>query len=98
MGFTSVHDILGTVLRRCNVRASNLEAYRIFDLWTEMVGEGVALHAKPIRIEGRKLFVEVEDPLWLTQLRYMKLSVLAKIEEVLSKHLIDDIIFFLSKK
>ena len=36
--------------------------------------------------------------LWLTQLRYMKLSVLAKIEEVLSKHLIDDIIFFLSKK
>lgn len=96
MGFTSVQDILGKVLRQCNVRASGLEAYKIFDLWSEIVGEGVALHTKPVKIEGRWLYVEVADPLWLTQIKYMKLTILDKIEATLKKRLIDEIRFSLS--
>ena len=96
MGFTSVQDIFGKVLRQCNVRASALEAYKVFDLWSEIVGEGVALHTKPVRVEEKWLYVEVADPLWLTQMKYMKLTILEKIEFTLKKRVIDEIRFSLS--
>lgn len=39
--------------------------------WAELVGEQLALHARPSSLLDGVLVVEVDDPAWATQLRYL---------------------------
>ena len=43
----------------------------VFGRWTEIVGEAVAAHVQPVRLDGRRLVVEVSDPAWATQMRLL---------------------------
>ncbi len=45
--------------------------------WTEAVGEAIAAHAHPERIEAGRLTVVVDDPAWATELRYHSSRILA---------------------
>lgn len=95
MAFYSLQRILKKVLKECNLPAHNIDAYKVFHLWEEIAGEGLANHATPVRIDDRILYVEVDDPVWLTQVRYMKLDILAKISNRIKKGIFKDIRFFL---
>lgn len=95
MAFYSLQRILKKVLKECNLPAHNVDAYKVFHLWKEIAGEGLANHATPVRIDDRILYVEVDDPVWLTQVRYMKLDILAKIGVRIKKGIFKDIRFFL---
>jgi predicted nucleic acid-binding Zn ribbon protein len=95
MAFYSLQRILKKVLKECNLPAHNVDAYKVFHLWEEIAGEGLANHATPVRIDDRILYVEVDDPVWLTQVRYMKLDILAKIGVRIKKGIFKDIRFFL---
>lgn len=95
MAFYSLQRVLKKVLKECNLPAHNIDAYKIFHLWEEIAGEGLANHATPVRIDDRILYVEVDDPAWLTQVRYMKLDILAKIGVRIKKGIFKDIRFFL---
>jgi predicted nucleic acid-binding Zn ribbon protein len=44
----------------------------VFGKWSEAVGEAVAAHVKPVKLDGTKLIVEVDDPAWATQLRFLE--------------------------
>lgn len=95
MAFSPVKDVLGRVLRNCNIRVSDFESYKIFELWPEIVGGSVAERTRPVRIVDRRLFVEVDDNLWLTQMKYLSGDIVAKIDTVLKKGTIKDVRFFL---
>ena len=41
----------------------------VFGRWSEIVGENVAAHVQPVRLDGARLVVEVTDPAWATQIR-----------------------------
>lgn len=43
----------------------------VFGRWTEIVGEAVAAHVQPIRLDRDRLVVEVSDPAWATQMRML---------------------------
>ena len=45
--------------------------------WTEAVGEAIAAHAQPERLEAGRLTVVVDDPAWATELRYHSGRILA---------------------
>jgi predicted nucleic acid-binding Zn ribbon protein len=92
--FHALKGVLTTVLKGYHLEA-DLEAYRIFHLWEEIAGDRLAQHAQPVRITGSILYVEVDDPLWLTQLRYMKADILAKIDSRIQKGIFKDVRFFL---
>ena len=47
------------------------------DRWTEAVGEAIAAHAQPERLEAGRLTVIVDDPAWATELRYHSSRILA---------------------
>jgi predicted nucleic acid-binding Zn ribbon protein len=98
MAFYSLQRILKKVLKECNLPAHNVDAYKVFHLWEEIAGEGLANHATPVRIDDRILYVEVDDPVWLTQVRYMKLDILAKISVRIKKGIFKDIRFFLKNR
>jgi predicted nucleic acid-binding Zn ribbon protein len=54
----------------------------VFGRWTEIVGEAVAAHVQPVRLDGRRLVVEVSDPAWATQMRLLTDRVQQRIHEV----------------
>jgi len=54
----------------------------VFGRWAEAVGEAVAEHVKPIKLDGTKLVVEVDDPAWATQLRFLEATLKQRLLEV----------------
>lgn len=54
----------------------------VFGRWAEAVGDAVAAHVKPIKLDGTKLIVEVDDPAWATQLRFLETALKQRLLEV----------------
>lgn len=93
MAFVPVNKVLGNLLRGWNL-SGDVDAYKVFDRWEEIVGEKVALHAKPVRTANRILYVEVDDPMWRTQLKYMRDEIMNRINEVIKEGAVRDVRFF----
>jgi len=51
----------------------------VFGEWAQIVGEQVAQHVTPIKLERGKLIVEVDDPSWATQMRFLEPQLIEKI-------------------
>ncbi|HKN37977.1 MAG TPA: DUF721 domain-containing protein [Acidimicrobiia bacterium] len=47
--------------------------------WPAAVGEAVAAHVRPRRLHDGVLLVEVDAPVWATQLRYLEEDVLRRL-------------------
>lgn len=54
----------------------------VFGRWSEAVGDAVAAHVKPLKLDGTKLIVEVDDPAWATQLRFLETTLKQRLLEV----------------
>ncbi len=70
-----------------------VERYRIFDLWNEVVGEQVAKVAQPERIVNGVLIVAVNNAPWRTELTFRKKEILEKIHAKTNSNSILDIKF-----
>ena len=44
----------------------------LFSRWVDAVGQTVADHARPVKLDGDRLLVEVDEPGWATQLRFLE--------------------------
>ena len=54
----------------------------VFGRWEDAVGSAVAAHVQPVKLDGRTLVVEVDEPGWATQLRFLEGTLRAKLLEV----------------
>lgn len=54
----------------------------VFASWDDVVGEGVAAHARPRSLRHGVLVVMVDDPAWATQLRWLESDLLARLVTV----------------
>ena len=54
----------------------------VFGRWEEVVGEPVAAHVRPIRLEDRVLLVEVDEPAWATQIQFLTEQVRERLASV----------------
>ena len=54
----------------------------VFGRWSEIVGENVAAHVQPVRLDGARLVVEVTDPAWATQIRRLSDTLRTRVREV----------------
>jgi predicted nucleic acid-binding Zn ribbon protein len=54
----------------------------LFRRWTDAVGEHVAAHARPVKLDGGRLLVEVDEPGWATQLRFLEREVIDRLRSV----------------
>jgi len=75
-----LNQVLATVLRRMKV-SDQSTAMGLFTHWRDIVGEAVADHAVPKRLEKRKLVVEVDDPAWATQLKFLESQIIHTLRE-----------------
>lgn len=63
----SISDSLKAVTAGFGSRGRAID---LSERWAEAVGEAIAAHARPERLESGRLTVVVDDPAWATELRY----------------------------
>jgi predicted nucleic acid-binding Zn ribbon protein len=51
----------------------------VFDGWPDLVGAGIAAHARPVALRDGELVVEADDPTWASQLRWLEAELLARL-------------------
>ncbi len=54
----------------------------VFSQWEEVVGPGLAAHARPVAVRDGCLVVVVDDPAWAARLRWSTADVLQAAERV----------------
>ena len=64
---------------RCSLRVRRLPRPR---RWEDAVGAQIAANARPTRLSDGVLFVEVDEPGWATQLRYLEAQLIERITAV----------------
>ena len=74
-------DCIGDVLR--SLRGGDGRATAgLFARWAEIVGDAVAAHVRPVSLDADRLLVEVDEPGWATQLRFLQRDVLDRLHDV----------------
>ena len=59
--------------------------------WSEVAGEQLAAHSKPVALTNARLVVEVDHPAWATELRIHAKTLLIRLENSLGPAVITDI-------
>ena len=53
----------------------------VVEAWAAAVGDDIAGHATPVAVRGGALVVEVDDPAWASQLKWLGNDLLARLAE-----------------
>ena len=54
----------------------------LFGRWDEAVGAQVAAHVKPVKLDEGVLVVEVDDPAWATQVKFLTPTITQRLADV----------------
>lgn len=63
----------------------------ILGCWDAVVGPQVAAHARPRRVEAGVLRVDVDEPGWATQLKYLRGTIIERVNEHLGADIVQSI-------
>jgi hypothetical protein len=54
----------------------------VFGRWQDAVGEQVATHVRPVKLDEGVLLVEVDDPAWATQVKFLAPTITERLSTV----------------
>ncbi len=54
----------------------------VFGRWAETVGEDLARHVRPVRLDQGVLTLEAADPAWATQVKFLTGDIIARLSAV----------------
>lgn len=58
----------------------------VFGRWDEAVGEAVAAHVRPVRLDNGVLTVEADEPAWATQVKFLTGTITSRLADVAGVH------------
>jgi len=90
-GPTEGIDALITALLQKKGLQSQLQRYRAWLCWDEVVGPQIAQHARPLRLRDALLEVRVDQAVWMQQLQLLKPMIVKKLNERLGDDTIHDL-------
>lgn len=73
-----------------------LDRHRLFLDWDNLVDGVIRAHARPLKIVGNVLWLEVVNSAWMQQLQFEKIRLLETLNATLGHHCLDDIRFTLT--
>lgn len=80
----SLHDVVSSLrpegVSRSSGTASALGG--VFGRWEEAVGDALAAHVQPVKLDGSTLVVQVDDPAWATQLKFLEGTLKQRLAEI----------------
>ncbi|MBS1958874.1 MAG: DUF721 domain-containing protein [Bdellovibrionales bacterium] len=78
-------SVLKKILGSNAALRQGVQEARIIELWPEAVGAMIAKHARAAFMKERKVFIEVDSPVWRQELFTNKQMVLKKFNDLLTK-------------
>jgi predicted nucleic acid-binding Zn ribbon protein len=57
-----------------------MKNWQVVEKWAEIVGNRIAKHTKATGVDSKNLYVEVDNPMWQSQLFLMKEGIIKKIK------------------
>jgi predicted nucleic acid-binding Zn ribbon protein len=76
-----IGDALDRVLR--SLRAPTARTVKtVFSEWPSVAGAQLAAHAQPVALRDGELVVEVDDPTWASQLRWLEPELRSRLESL----------------
>jgi Dna[CI] antecedent DciA-like protein len=89
--FSQVASVLQTVLQRHGLAAKILES-QLQQRWAQVAGEQIAQHSQPDQIRFRKLYLIVDNSVWLQQMMFLKPTLIEKINTMAGHQSVGDIV------
>lgn len=83
--------ILSGLAKRLGLETRLLEL-RLQHDWQDIIGEPIASHTWPAQIRFKKLYLVVQNSVWLQQLTFLKPTLLAKLRDAVGTELISEIV------
>jgi predicted nucleic acid-binding Zn ribbon protein len=87
----ALSNALDAVVRALSPGTSARALGGVFGGWGDIVGDQIAAHVTPVKLEDGRLVVAVDQPGWATQMRYLHDDVLARINAVLGAGTVNQI-------
>ena len=87
-----VGGLIGTMFARLGI-AEKVERASVVSDWEELVGAPIAAVARPVRVQGDTLFVEVESASWRMELSMMRPQLMRKLNAGKRQGRIERIVF-----
>lgn len=85
-------DILEKYLKE-NKLDHKIKGYQTIYNWAEVVEKEISLHSHPIKIQGKTLFLSVENNIWANELNMRKGEIINKINLKAKEEIITDVRF-----
>ena len=86
--------VLQEVIRDLGI-AKKLSRQRAVVDWPGVVGQKVAGHSRAVRVDGGRLFVEVDSPVWAQELTLMKRKIVRELNARIGDQVIENVHFVL---
>jgi hemerythrin superfamily protein len=86
-----IKEVVGQFLKSSGIGNRQEENY-IFENWKSIAGEETARMAEPFKMEGNKLYLQVENSVMMNELVYKKKTLKAKINKIFRMEKVKDII------
>lgn len=78
----SLHDVVRSLRPDGGSDSSTSSLGGVFGRWEEAVGEALAAHVQPVKLDGSTLVVQVDDPAWATQLKFFEATLKQRLLEI----------------
>ncbi len=89
-----IGKILAEVIEKLGI-AAKLSEQRAVTEWAEIVGAKVAEHTRAVKVDGGRLLVEVDSPVWSQELTLMKRTITREINRRIGREAIEQVHFVL---
>ncbi|MCM2323964.1 MAG: DUF721 domain-containing protein [Oligoflexia bacterium] len=87
MGFNGLNDIIKQVRERFPVLSRRISEAEALSRWEVAVGPLIAKHSRAIRVQDGVLWVEVDHPIWKSELHHRKRQILTILNGAIGKNL-----------
>lgn len=84
--------VLEQILRSYGLQ-ERIHEYRVFREWPDAVGDQVARHARPARLQGKTLHVVVDSSPWMQELSLLKTDILDRLNARMGRKLLMNLRF-----
>lgn len=87
---TRVGSLVDQLVGRHGVARSDVLSI-VVGSWSEVVGADIARRTRPVDLRGGVLTVEVDDPAWATQLRFLTAAIAGRVDELVGRSTVGDV-------
>jgi predicted nucleic acid-binding Zn ribbon protein len=76
VSFNRLGDILGKLRQRYPALSKRMKEAEALTRWEQAVGPAIAKHSRAVRVQDGVLWVEVDHPIWKSELHHRKRQIL----------------------